>query len=440
MKSVLNLITQRESRVFVLNGPPGCGKTELISRVCRYWAKDYALREFSLVLYVNIWDLHRGCTLQDLIDIQFKGSTVSSKKISRWIQEEKGDKVLLFFDGFCHEYLDQTQLHIGEVLCDILSGSNVYSKSTVVIATTCSDFVKTLCHKYIQFEIIGLSNEQIGQHVIQHFDTERAYDFLSYLAGNPEIEVLVSSPSYLIGTMYVFAHVSYDDLPVTITQLYTSLVVLVNKWHERELYKDFDTESLQDQFKNTLLEHGRKFIDISGNLLAPISRSLIHNIEECDHKLPDHNSAVPYLQYFLSSLETLLNPNHRKVDMAWTDDNASACFYFFFAGLGVEATCKKQLNQYCQQNVLRMAKCLSESGSVTAEDRTHLSFVTAELSQTVITTCDVHSILHCLPWMQDPHVVLFNKCFLGLQAVKELSRFLAVDAWNVYHSGIRHLW
>ena len=34
MKSVLNMITHKKWRVYVFKGPPGCGKTEVISRMC----------------------------------------------------------------------------------------------------------------------------------------------------------------------------------------------------------------------------------------------------------------------------------------------------------------------------------------------------------------------------------------------------------------------
>ena len=156
MKSILNKIAQRERRVFIFKGPPGCGKTELMSRVCSYWARHYTLRQFSLVLYVNNWDLHKGCSLQDLIDKQFKGSTVSSAKICHWIKEEKGNRMLFILDGFCHKYrehrcasgvgapplntqLFRLALQWGDMLSDIMFGRSSFHKSTVIISTTCSD-------------------------------------------------------------------------------------------------------------------------------------------------------------------------------------------------------------------------------------------------------------------------------------------------------------
>ena len=441
MKVVLNNISQGESRVFVFKGPPGCGKTELISRVCRYWSRHYTLRKFSLILYVNIWDFHQGYTLPNLIDRQFIGSTVSNEMICRWIEEEKGNRILFILDGFCRKYLYRSPLQKGGILSDILFGHSCFSKSTVVISTTCSDFVKPLCQNFTQFEILGLSDEQIGRQVIQHFDSERAVNFLNYLAENPEIKALVSSPSYLIGTMYVFAHVAYNDLPVTWTQLYTSLVVLISKWHERELMEDFPhdslltkfrnrflkrgskvsedlaTTSLQSRFQNTLLANSRKVIKDSGDLVTTVGRLLIHDIEDNDHELPDHNSAVPYLEYFLFSLGTFLISDHKKLDKALKDRDAFTYFWY-------------------KKNIL---KTRFESGYVTAKQQ-FLSSIAAEVGTSVVTTHDMLSFLHCLPYMQDSHIMVLNKSVLGTQAARELSRFLAADSWTNDYSGITHLW
>ena len=486
LKSVLNKIAQRESRVFLFKGPPGCGKTVLISRVCSYWARRHALREFSLVLYVNVWDLHQGCSLEDLIDNQFKGDIIFSGKICQWIKEEKGDGILFILDGFCHEYFYRSSLTEVDVLYDILSDYSDYSKSTVVVATTCSDFVEPVCQKYIQFDILGLSVEQIGHQVIQHFDTKKAVDFLSYLAENPQIKGLVSSPGYLIGTMYIFTHISYDDLPASWTQLCTSLVVLANEWHKCKLNKGFAVDSLQSHFKNTLLENGRKVIEKSRDLLTYIGKSLIHDVEDYDSEVPDCNSSVPYLLYFLFALDTLLNPDHEKLVMeeydaatheddeddtvmeeydVLTDDevvdeddalmndevkeeddkklgkvvmNKGRCafFWYFLAGLGVEINCKKLLERY---DILMVANCLSEAEYVTDEQQAELSSLRAEIDRTVVTTHDIHSILHSLPYLKDPHTLVLDNCFLGVHVLKQLLRYLAMDFWGDDHHGIRHL-
>ena len=64
---------------------------------------------------------------------------------------------------------------------------------------------------------------------------------MSYLTENAEIHALVSSPTYLIAIVYIVTHISYNSLPMTWTQLYISLVVLVIEWHKGELNNDFST-------------------------------------------------------------------------------------------------------------------------------------------------------------------------------------------------------
>ena len=234
--------------------------------------------------------------------------------------------------------------------------------------------------------------------------------------------------------MYIFAHISYEDLPVTWSQLYTTLVVLISEWHKPELSKNLATDSLltkfknrlmnksgkinkdnsvQSQFKNTLLENGKKVIEDSKDLIAAVGKLLIDDAEDCDHELPDHNSAVPYLEHFLSSLETFLNSDHKELDKALKDMDA---FLYFWN----------------KRNALEIIR--SEHG--TAKQQADLPSLTAEVSKTVVTSCDIHSLLYCLPYMHDPHTVVLDKCFIGTQAAREFSRFLVADSWT---AGIKHL-
>ena len=100
----------------------------------------------------------------------------------------------------------------------------------------------------------------------------------------------------------------------------------------------------------------REIIENSGDLLVTIGRSLIHDAEKCDHVLQDRNSVVPYLQYFVCSLLTVLELNYKEDDSIVDEDkdtivdkNACAYFWYFLAGLGIEANCNKLLKQYYQK-------------------------------------------------------------------------------------------
>ena len=113
-----------------------------------------------------------------------------------------------------------------------------------------------------------------------------------------------------------------------------------------------------------------------------------------------------------------------------------AYFWYFLAGLGVEINCKKLLERY---NILMILNCLSEAEYVTNEQQAELSSLTAEVGRTIITTHDITSIFDCLPYLQDPHTVVLDKCFLGTHSVEQLSRYLAVGPLSNDHSGIKNL-
>ena len=173
------------------------------------------------------------------------------------------------------------------------------------------------------------------------------------------------------------------------------------------------------------------------DLTATIGKSLIYDTAEC-HELADHISALPYLQDFFLAVETLLKPDHKKLILRFKDE--FAYFWCFIAGLGAESNIKNLLKQYYKRNALRLTNCLAETEYVTGEQQTDLSSLTTEVSNAVVTTRDIHSVFHCLPYTQDPHAVVLNKCFLGAQAMREFSKFLVAGAWCGDHSGIRHLW
>ena len=106
--------TKRKFFFFNFKGPPACGKTELMSRVCSYWAKTYALRQFSLLLYVSNWDLQQSCTIRKFMDRQFKGSTVSSDNILKYLQPHSC--VLSLNCRVTSTVLDGMNLDLGELL------------------------------------------------------------------------------------------------------------------------------------------------------------------------------------------------------------------------------------------------------------------------------------------------------------------------------------
>ena len=83
--------------------------------------------------------------------------------------------------------------------------------------------------------------------------------------------------------------------------------------------------------------------------LVLIHCSLNSRIFYCN--IAENNSAVPYLQSSLFSVETLFNLDYKKLDKG-LDDNAY--FWNFLAGLEVETNGMQLLKQHYQWSTLKM--------------------------------------------------------------------------------------
>lgn len=190
LKSFLNSISKRKSKYFLIKGPPASGKTHLLKKVSIYWAKQYALRNFALLLNINFWQYPNCTTLYDLIRQQFL-NLPSINAVCSWIEEKEGDKVLFVLHGFNFH----TEIRESTFFYRLLCGSTL-KKSTVIIATSSSQYTQPLdCStNCTHYEILGLNSSQIARQITQHLTPEDASELLLYLADNPKIGTLSSFP------------------------------------------------------------------------------------------------------------------------------------------------------------------------------------------------------------------------------------------------------
>ena len=408
LKSFLNGISERKNRYFLIKGPPASGKTHLMEKVSAYWAKQYALRNFTLLLSINIWEYHNCETLYDLIRQMFLHFPPTNE-VCKWIEEKDGDKVLFVLEGFSHESL----IEEGGFFYRLLSGS-VLEKSSVVITTTCSQYTRPLdCSRNCaQYEILGLDSSQIARQITQHLTPEDASEFLFYLADNPKIGTLSSFPIYLSMILDVFLNHTNSQLPTTWMELLSMFVA-------KQLSISSQSQPLQD----TLLETVRAAV-AKDDFLAVVEPFIVESAQHIpfdDQK--DHHFPAPLMRFFLHSL-LICNAKAKIYDAR---NNSSIFFHQFLAGHGSKLCdfAKKHLKVHYKDSVLRLSNCLYEAGEASPEEVELLSSMTAEVSDTVVATGDIHSILHCLKFTQDPHRLSLSNCRLGTLALKLISRHLA---------------
>ena len=411
VKSFLNNVSERKKRYFLVKGPPASGKTHLMEKVSAYWAKQYTLRSFALLLNINIRECHNCKTLDDLIRQSFV-QLPSINEVCNWIQEKDGDKVLFILDGFDR----QTVIEEGGFFYGLLTGF-VLRKSAVVITTSSSRYTRPLdCSRNCtHYEILGLDSSQIARQITQHLSAEDASELLFYLADNPKIRTLSSFPIYLSMILDVFLNHPNKQLPTTWTEL---LSVFVANQHS--------ISSQSQPLQDTLLETVRAAV-AKDDFLAIVRQFVVESAQHIpfdDQK--DHHFPMPLMRFFLRALLVYVAKSERRVYNS--NLSTSNYFYQFLAGQGsceLYGILKQKLKMYYISNILRLSNCLYEAGEASPEEVELLSSMTAAVSDTVVGTGDIHSILHCLKFTQDPHRLSLSNCVLGTSALKLVSRHLA---------------
>ena len=409
VKSFLNTISERKSRYFLIKGPPASGKTLLMDKVSTYWAKQYALRNFALLLNINIWEYPSCKTLHDLIR-QFFLHLPSTNEVCNLIQEKDGDKILFILDGFNR----RTAIEEGGFFDGLLSGS-VLKKSAVVITTSSSQYTRPLdCSRNCtHYEILGLNSSQIARQITQHLTPEDASEFLFYLADNPKIGTLSSFPIYLSMILDVCLNHPILQLPTTWTEL---LSLFVANQHSIS----FQSQPLRD----TLLKTVRAAV-AKDNFPAIVRPFLVESAQHIPFDgQKDHHFPMPLIRYFLRSLLVCIAETKCKVYDA--KQNTSNYFYQFLTGHGSDKL-QKLLKIHYKDSILRLSNCLYEAGEASPDEMELLSSMTAAVSDTAVTAGDIHSILHCLKFTRDPHRLSLSNCVLGTSALKLISRHLAAS-------------
>ena len=230
IKSFVNSIAKKKDRFFLIKGPPGSGRTALLRRVCAFWARGFCLRKFTLVLWLDLKanpcapsDVSNWVLLRALLRyILLQDSHLDS--IQQWLERHGTQDVLTVVDGVEGQAYNEWKPFLEKVLANTKASVILTATSRIQIqdqSTTHHTQYLSLC----QYDVLGLSQDQISKQVIHHYrhDPSRAEQFLMYISEAHDIRPLCSSPPYLAAVLFVFDSVSITDLPNTWTQLFTNL-------------------------------------------------------------------------------------------------------------------------------------------------------------------------------------------------------------------------
>ena len=229
------LKAEDKTRLVVVEGAPGIGKSTFAWELCRQWPTLESLKRFSLVVLLRLRE--EGVqTAIHITDLLYHRDSELRRRVGEEVERREGEGVLFIFDGF-DEF--PTEHRKKSLIADIISGSAYLPKATVLVTSRPSGtaqlhlLFQTSIGKHI--EIVGFSEKEIHEYAESVFKSgpETLASFKTYLSVNPVVKAMMQNPlnSANVVTVYRETSESGKPIPHTQTQLYTELTLLLLSRH-----------------------------------------------------------------------------------------------------------------------------------------------------------------------------------------------------------------
>lgn len=225
----IDSILTPESNCVLVEGPAGIGKSTLCQKLCREWDTLKSLQGYKIVLQLKLRDSHVQ-NASSLEEIFYHDDKNLQQSVVAEVFECNGEGVLLILDGF-----------------DELPGSVVSSQNSMImrlINGVCILGARRLItsrpsalHHFLQqkrhVEILGFTDEYKKQYAEKVFmlEPDLITHFKSFIFSNPVITSLMYIPinCAIIAAVYRDIKSSREWIPRTMTQLYTTLTIILIK-------------------------------------------------------------------------------------------------------------------------------------------------------------------------------------------------------------------
>lgn len=232
-------------RTILFEGRPGCGKTTLMFKVSKDWAKRKILKGLKLLILVTLRRFmgKPNITLEDLLGVYCPSSSIV-KELVDIVSLSGGKGVCFVFDGLDEYRPARVE---GNLVSDIIRGNKLPNAAVIMTSRPVEAHrFRKLSRGNVEIEIIGFLESQIAHYIRNHYEHKgKAASLIEYLKSHPNISRMCYLPLHL--AMVVYLYEQLPTLPETETGMYKIFVLhTLFRALERENPSECDDIELHD--------------------------------------------------------------------------------------------------------------------------------------------------------------------------------------------------
>ncbi len=386
MDEIASKVEGKFSKLVVIKGAPGGGKTTLSWELCRRWANGEVWTDYSLVVLLRLRDenVQEAVNLVDLFQYE---DTQTFRCIDCIIRRNHGQGILFILEGL--DELPPSLREKDSIFMKLITG-HLLPASTVLVTTrpwAVWDLPLTCSSRIDQFiEILGFSSEEIQEYIDLVIKDGAPPELREYINSNPRISSAMYNPLHarIVVEVYRECHdESKSIFPNTTTELYTaySRVLIIRYLHEN-LESDWSGElselpsSLQEHFDklcyiayNGITKEKQQLVFFKKDVVDTNTLGFMNSVHPLYKSIMKSNSSPSYnflhltLQEFLAAFYLWKNNTPQELLILFetkADDGSYKMILLFLAGL-------TKLNDSWTQCVLPTPYVYYEKGSSKAE-------------------------------------------------------------------------